>query len=640
MTTKRNKENKGLTSLDRGISVPSYHRTDPRVSHDTEALRTNTDNRWIKDDIAHVFYGSNNINDTSKLATLVRPNIEILRANSPTLKRLVAARIKLDKYLISISNINSTSQQSNHTVNETTYLLNYEKKTTTNIRTSLSSSQKQIKSQQILSNGPLDKITYEKTCSRNGNIKQKCSLEIWLPKADSDDDDDVDDNDVDGNIIGRITPSDSKLIEKKSQSPQSICIKSRRSSIIKLPINIETKSIDEISSKKSDPLIIPRVYHYEDYLTDQSEERPRSGKSVHTTKSDGKISNKSIQHQRKNPHARRQSSSTNRTEETVQSVQSEKPMSSKNLLANIKQTNTSHEKKDTLGSSNSLMLNELMRKYSMIKKTHQELTQAKLQLEKSHNDSKNNTQIMKDHSLPSPPTSDSASFTSSDYLAVSVKKLLGDNSPPRSAGIYNNTNTNTNTKTLDRRSAHRKPSNSDILPQTRLISIVKHFQNRRTSASMSTSLLPTVIGKKNDDPFRYLERSKTLDVVFDIPIDNSNKISSHLPTRSDSPENVSSSNNFLQRKTNGVEQISPPRISKRSLPPASNTLRSEEQHQKQQIVQPLVQLIQYQNIQNSAQRYHHSAHTSKPTGVSTNKPFVHLKYSNGGNIDRNCLVPE
>ncbi|CAF1163123.1 unnamed protein product [Rotaria sp. Silwood1] len=629
MTTKRNK---GLTSIDRGISLPSHYRTDPRISDDTEAIRTNTDNRWTKEDIANIFYGSNNINDVSKLATSARPNVEILRANSPTFKRLVATRIKLDKYLISISNINSTSRQSNHTGNETSSVSNHEKQTTTNIRTS-SSLQKRIRSQKILSSGPLDRITYEKTSSHNGNIKQKCSLEIWLPKPDSDDDDDFDESV--GNIIGRITPPDLKLLEKKSQSPQSISIKSRRSSIMKLTTNVETKSIDETSSKKSEPLVIPRVYHYEDYLTDQSEERPRSGKSGHTTKSDGKGSSKSIKHQRTRSHTHRLSSSANHTEETVQSVVSEKPMSSKNLLANIKQTSTNHESKSTSGSNNSSMINELMKKYSMIKRNHQELTQAKLKLEKPHNDSKTNTQITKDPSLPTPPSLDSASLTSSDYLSVSVKKLLSDNSPPRSAGVYNNTNT----KTLDRYSAHRKPSNSDILPQTGIISIVKHFQNRQTSASTSTAILPAVVGKKNDDPFRYLERSKTLDVVFDIPIDNSNKISSSLPVRPDSPENVSNSHNLLQRKIHGDEQISK-RVSKRSLPPVSFTLRSEEQHQKEQIVQPLVQLVQYRNIQNSAQRYHHSAHSSKSTGVSTTKALVHLKYSNSGNTDRSCLVPE
>jgi hypothetical protein len=70
-------------------------------------------------------------------------------------------------------------------------------------------------------------------------------------------------------------------------------------------------------------------------------------------------------------------------------------MTSKNLLLNIKQTHSDHETKGTSGSTNSSMINDLMRKYSMIKKSHQELTQPKLQLEKPHHDSKQNTHIIK-----------------------------------------------------------------------------------------------------------------------------------------------------------------------------------------------------------------------------------------------------
>jgi hypothetical protein len=139
-----------------------------------------------------------------------------------------------------------------------------------------------------------------------------------------------------------------------------------------------------------------------------------------------------------------------------------------------------------------------------------------------------------------------------------------------------------------------------------------------------------VIIKKTDDTFHSLHRSKTLDVNFDVPIDNPNKISSRLPIQPDDPDNTLNYSNLLQHSTNRYEQTSP-RISKRSLPPPLLTLRSDQQ--------PRTQLVQYQNVQNSAQRYHHSEHSST-TSVSTNKVLVHLKYSNGGNIDRNCLIPD
>jgi hypothetical protein len=64
-------------------------------------------------------------------------------------------------------------------------------------------------------------------------------------------------------------------------------------------------------------------------------------------------------------------------------------MSSSNLIANIKQS--------SIGSnnSNSTMINELMRKYSMIKRSHQELTQPRLQLEKPYQDPRYTTNIIK-----------------------------------------------------------------------------------------------------------------------------------------------------------------------------------------------------------------------------------------------------
>jgi hypothetical protein len=158
---------------------------------------------------------------------------------------------------------------------------------------------------------------------------------------------------------------------------------------------------------------------------------------------------------------------------------------------------------------------------------------------------------------------------------------------------------------------------------------------------MPPVFLPAVVAKKIDDPIYSFQRSKTLDVVFDMPVDNSNKISSRLPIQPDSSINDTNYSNLLQHSSNGFEKLSP-RISKRTLPPPILTIRSQQlqkPHHQQQITQPIAQLVQYQNIQNSAQRYHTSEHSSS-TGVSNNTVLVHLKYSNSGNTDRNCLIPE
>ena len=219
---------------------------------------------------------------------------------------------------------------------------------------------------------------------------------------------------------------------------------------------------------------------------------------------------------------------------------------------------------------------------------------------------------------------------STEQPIVSVRKLLVENSGADSTSV----------KPLDRHPTHRKPPSVDVYPQARLFSIVNHLQHRQVSASMSTAILPAVVGKRNEEPFRSLERSKTLDVVFAISHDQTNKIPSRLPV----PLNYPSENiHPLPRTTHTNEQISP-RLSKRSLPPPSHTLHSEQPQPQQQHTRPVVQLLQYQNIQNTAQRYHLNTHSpasaTTADDVSTNRVFVHLKYSNGGHTDRHCLIPE
>lgn len=401
-----------MPSVDRSIPTSSNHRTEPKGSDETESVYTNPDNRLTKDDIASIFGGSHNNNDSEKSAPLERPNVELIRANSPTLKRLLAARAKLDRYVSSKLNHDSASQILADLPNETTHGSNHDKTKITGFRIS-SSALKRIKSQKTFTNSlPVDKVTYEPP-THNVNMKQKCSLEIWIPKVAADDDEDDNDsnhNNKDGIIDLTIsTPplptTDFKKVEFKTDILQPVFVKTRQSdtaktktttatSIIANP-NVEFKTIDETSSKRSEPAVIPRVYHYEDYLTDPNEERPHSGKSSNTSKSDIKLPSKNLKFHRPRQQSRRLSSSTNLTDETIQSVASEKPMTSKNLLANIKQTSNGHEYKGALGSNNSFMINELMQKYSMIKRTHQELIQAKLQLGKSRIEAKHNAQTSK-----------------------------------------------------------------------------------------------------------------------------------------------------------------------------------------------------------------------------------------------------
>ncbi|CAF0881825.1 unnamed protein product [Rotaria sp. Silwood1] len=634
----------GFASLDLVLPVAPHYRTDPQVLKDVEKMRTNAASRWAKYEFAQTpsgFHNNNNNNNnndnSSKIAALARPKIEVLRANSPTLKRLIAARIKLEKYANSTGRAMSASRQSIRSIRETPYLTVHEKQSsvlskpvhekqspTLSKSTHIPSQPpppssypiKQIKSQSSLDNGPLDKITYEKTWTRNGNLKQKCSLEIWLPKAGLDDDD--------GHTTRTTTP-DVKTIEKNSQTMP--IIKSRRSSVAKITAtttitNIESNSLDEVSSKKSEPIVIPRVYHYGDYIMDIPEERPRSSKSVTTVKSDGAASIKSIRRQHTRPHTGRQSISTSHSEEILRFGTIEVPISAKNLSINTKSASSHHETKPTIKSSNPSMINELMQKYSLIKKNHQELTQAKLHLEKPNNDSKNNSNINKDHSPRSrpPPVPESTSIVSSDHPTVSVKKLLIDTSVSRVTNDHNNTNT----KLLERRSSPRKPSHPDIYPQLRIFSLANQQQHRQLSATGSaatTAHLPNVNGKKTDDTQRALQRSKTLDVVLDIP--TSANTSSRARTQADN-----SSSNRIHRTTNGIIEQTPSLISNRSA------LNIYSEHRKQQQNRSSI-------IQNYRQNFHRSpTTTTTTTSVPTNKVLVHFNHSNNGNLDRNYLVPE
>jgi hypothetical protein len=351
-------------------------------------MRTNAASRWAKDDYANNLSGLHNTNDNnlSKIATLARPKVEILRTNSPTLKRLLAARVKLEKYANTLPRSTSPSRQPTRSVRETPYPTLYERQVTTIAPLLLpppplpppSAPVKQTKSHSSLDNGPLDKITYEKTWTRSGNMKQKCSLEIWLPKPSVDDDDG-------GNTSRIATP------EKK---PQLIpTIKSRRSSIVKITAtttvtNIEAKSIEDLSSKQSDAVVIPRVYHYADYIMDLPDERPRSSKSITTVKSDSAGSIKSIRRQYGRSQSRRLSISTSHSEEILRFGTTEVPTSAKNLSINTKANSPNRETKASIRPNNSSMISDLMQRYSLMKKNHQELTQAKLQLEKPSTDSK------------------------------------------------------------------------------------------------------------------------------------------------------------------------------------------------------------------------------------------------------------
>lgn len=246
----------------------------------------------------------------------------------------------------------------------------------------------------------------------------------------------------------------------------------------------------------------------------------------------------------------------------------------------------------------------------------------------------------------SPSTCEPAPNAASDHPSISVKKMHLDTSP-RSAVDHSHTSV----KLLDRRSSHRKPPHSELLPQTRLVTLANQLHYRQASVVLPAPLLPVVIGKKTDDPFATpLQRNKTFDYDLEPESNtdgnNSTRVTSNVAMQPDTRNMGPASAKRLQRIAQGNEQLSPSHL-KRVVPAPLFTLRTEQQRQA---AQPILHLVQYHNVQNSAQRYHHTTHssiTTSTTNTSTaatdtpnNKMLVHLKYSNGGPADRNCLVPD
>lgn len=228
-----------------------------------------------------------------------------------------------------------------------------------------------------------------------------------------------------------------------------------------------------------------------------------------------------------------------------------------------------------------------------------------------------------------PPVPESTSLISPDHPSVSVKKLLLDTSTSRLLADHSLTNS----KLLERRATPRKPSYPDVFAQSRVYALNHHphslsHQHRQSSASIATNaVLPTVVGKKTEPNLRFFQRSKTLDIVLDLPNDsfNSGKGTSRYSTKYES-----SSSNFMQQSSNSVMGTSfdqsPSRFARRSVTAA------RPQQQQQQVMTPIVQIVH-----NPETRQRHASMTRH---VPSSKILVQFNANNHRNSDRQCLVPD
>ena len=379
------------------MPIPVNHQTDSPTRNHVETIWTNVDSRTATVVNSTLVSEATEMNNNPiKKHSSARPKVEILRANSPTLKRLLAVRIKLDRYIALMMPpsilINRTVEDP---IPEVTTTVPVEKPIPTapparSARPKTHKSAAKSRSSQ----GPVDKITYEKTMTRNGNVKQKCSLEIWLPKPDQDEEEE--------NVnLSRTGSPKSNSIAHKNQLTTNVGNRSRRSSTTKHfpgPMqNNERRSVDDLSERQNETTEIPRVYRFDKSSNDHSEERPRSGKSGETLKSIE--SSNTMRRRRINRQRHHSPGNSNQSDEGGPAAIQIPPMSSKNLLENIRQNSSGHETKGN-GETNQSMINELMKKYSIMKKSHQELTQTKLQLERPHQESKGSAHQIKGIHFP------------------------------------------------------------------------------------------------------------------------------------------------------------------------------------------------------------------------------------------------
>jgi hypothetical protein len=311
------------------------------------ALRKNPANQSSGENYSRMIYDFHNANNnSSKLTPLTPPNTATIRVNSPRFKY-----VKLIKDTYSIP----------HAMDPTCDTP-YEKRLSTVLQPQPLSPTKQIKSHSGLINGPFREITYAQPWSCNKNIQQKLSLEIWLPKAAFDNDD-----------TSRLAIPEVDIVQKNPESinsPRSSSIETLAPTTI---INTEIKSIDEISLQNSQSIVIPHVDQYED--------QPYSNESTMIVDSDDSSFIKSIQHF----HSLRQSISTNESKRTLRFKTFELPTTAKDPPINTNLINSNIKRKP----SNPLMVTKFIQKYTLMKKNHQNLTQAKFH----QNDSNDNPDL-------------------------------------------------------------------------------------------------------------------------------------------------------------------------------------------------------------------------------------------------------
>jgi hypothetical protein len=302
------------------------------------------------------------VGEFSALNSFSRTKIEIMRANSPTLKRLVAVRSQLDKYANYNRHTLLMNRVSNYSFGATTHNSESDKSTITNA------------CRFVMNRVPADKVTYEKMVTCTGHVKQKCSLEIWLPQIHTDDAD-INEN------FNRLMSPQTDVGEEYLPMVSSIAAPSRRPSRERLmpdSINNNTRDFhNETLSKRSESRVASCVYHHEQSQIGHSQVYTQAG--INRDESSDTFTSRHIDHPSPIIHQ-----NNVRIRSGIPTV----PITSTNLSDNIRHTNAGYHTSRTSRFNSESIVNEFIRQNPTLIKQRQEAAQTKSQFENSHQEKK------------------------------------------------------------------------------------------------------------------------------------------------------------------------------------------------------------------------------------------------------------
>lgn len=255
------------------------------------------------------------VSDKAKVKSTPKTSVRKARSQSPTIARLTAVCAKLDAYLTFL--ITGTSTEKLAELPPTVDVQ------PTARQSSSARLRKRAKAPKPLVTQPQEKITYASTQTLNGDTKQKCSVEIWLPCVGADGDDDQNST--------RVVSRDSTIVG--AAPPRSRPWSTNR--ILSGTAYADPITADHLSSHSSTGTLVSTAPQHGDVSSDRLSKRAQSSRTMSTSKTDAQTSSDRSKHTR----PRRLS------KDTFQSATTKASMTSRTALPDLDRGFYSSEKR-------------------------------------------------------------------------------------------------------------------------------------------------------------------------------------------------------------------------------------------------------------------------------------------------------